>query len=585
MAKPGSYHILPSACKSLSVNISDNIQASTVDCASNVIVSSIVTGAFDNNDSFYNCTFENNSYVLVQNNSRINIISPFGLPKISVKGKNSSATIGYILQVNVFEPYGYNSTSLFGSAPTDRVAGFGYLVPLIGGRIKLNESQLTPEPSFLPQLNETLHNISEVVPFGVYNQSQTQINYSKQNLSFGKVIGSKKFAVASYTVFDNRTVNYNPYKLVYSFFAYDQLIFFNLTINSDINLTPIYIQPLFPKFNFYTIPDNRTKNFTIKWLVAVPPQDYGWNFTTLLYRYTTNIAFTTNPIGAQLGPYSSLVKVLQVPNSSYSFVTVNGTRLYFINYTSNLPVGLNSSITMTMGSGEKNITYLQDSTTPSFGHGVSFCATIVNSSIIVSTVQYPGYYDFVHELLPFDNNSPVLVPQKCGIGLYVTGKNIYLNCNGGIINDQFMGIYFDGSRNVTINGCRIYGNGISFNNASNISILNTVIAPNSYNSSFAIRSIDSSNIYFYNVSVGTGYAENYQVENSTNIELSNISVQSKLPSTITTIAPVPAQSVNPAKIKEYDYLLYIASMFVASIYISLYLLSRRKSSKRRKIPK
>lgn len=577
ISSSGAYNISPKTCSAFAVNLAGEVKNTAVVCK-NTSIASISADSFDVNDTFYNCVFQQGSKITIQNNSKINLISPVGTPAIQVNGSNASATVGYTLRVNVFEPYGYNSTSVFGSEPYNRVAGFGYLLPLLGGKITLNESQLTPEPSFLPKLNETLRNISKIVPFGVYNQSQTQINYSEENLSFGKIVGSKTFPVATYTVFDNRTVNYNPYKLVYSFFAFDQLIFFNLTITKDINLTPVYVQPLFPQFNFYTIPNNKTENLTIKWLVAVPPPDYNWNFTTLLYRYTTNAGFTVNPIGAQLNPHSALVKVLQAPNESYQFSMANSTRFYFINYTSKLPVGLNSSITMTLGNAGKNITYLQDSTTPSFGHGVSFCSVTADSPFLVPTISYPGYYDFVPALRPFMNNSPVLTNGACNIGVYVTGKNIYLNCNGSIINNYISGIYLDGARNVTINDCRLYGNGISFNNATGVKVYNTTMEPSYYNDTFAVKSVDSSNIGLYNVSIVVGYADKYIILNSSNVTLDTREISSEnLSQTTTTI---PQQTTTSKSIKVYDYALYASTIIVISVYFMLYRISKRRRARR-----
>jgi hypothetical protein len=269
---------------------------------------------------------------------------------------------------------------------------------------------------------------------------------------------------------------------------------------------PVYIQPIYPKFNFYILPDNNTNNFTIKWLVAVPPQDHGWNFSTYIYRYRYN-EFTVNPT-LGIGNHSSFVDMLNYPSNNYQ-KDINGTEFYFLNYTSRLGLGLNSSIVTAPGTIPGIGSFIQDSTTPSFSLGLGFCSSYYNESMPSGdlVVNYSGTYNMVNRLEPIDQPAiPGLVSNaSCGTGITVKGMNITINCGGGTISDTAYGAVVLDSKNVTLENCNIYGNGIRISNSSGIVMKNMKFYNDNY-SEFAFSIDNSSGVEAYNSTFGQGFA-------------------------------------------------------------------------------
>jgi len=93
-------------------------------------------------------------------------------------------------------------------------------------------------------------NLKKQIPFGAYGLNTSKIYKNETNVSFGTILGSKTFLVTIETIEHNKIINYNPYEIDYSFLGFDQLVMFTLNITKDTNLTPIYIEPIYPKFNF-----------------------------------------------------------------------------------------------------------------------------------------------------------------------------------------------------------------------------------------------------------------------------------------------------------------------------------------------
>ena len=600
-----SYELAQGTCSSYDISVSYGVSNSSIICSGGSQLMDINISSGSHADTFYNCTFSGNSEMYVQNDSNTYIIGSADKPShIILGGPNSNVTIGYFLRVNVFEPYGYNSTSTF----LNRVAAFGYLYPTLNNTSRLYQTELTLNASYLPSAVNFLKNLSKSVPFGVYNQSQTEIYENQTNVSYGKIVSYKMYKVAAYTLYNNRTINYNPYSMIYSFFAFDQLIYFSLNITGNMNLTPLYVQPLYPKFNYYILPNNGEHNITIEWLVAVPPQDYNWNFTTLLYRYNADLSFTVNPVNATsglystivralessinppsnstLGPGASIVKMLQVPTSIYNYALKNRTKFYLLKYNTSMPISKNSSITMSIGTGGRNISYVQDSTTPTFGFGLAFCATPANSTSITSRLTSSGYYGSVPIVYPVSQRGPLLVDAPCNVTAYITGRNIFLNCNGAVFNDQLYGIGFIGAKNVTVNGCRIYGNGLYFNRSSDIRITNTTLAPSPYNDSFGIKAVDSDNISLYNVSIAAGYLAQITKYNST-LYLQGVNYNTtpqsttSIPSSTTTTIP---ETQNNGESRN-DFILYTSPAILIIVYLTIFLAQRTKPKRSKPVHK
>ncbi len=583
-----SYSLGSSLCSNYRLYIAAGVSNANITCNRSSIISNATFLGRNSYDFLDNCSFSS-SRIKILNGSMIYVVSPSGAFTPEFSGNGSNLTVAYRLTVNVFEPYGYNSTRLFGA----RVAGFGYLLPLFNNTIHLNESQLTPVDPNNAALLQLIKNMSAAHPFAAYNENETQIFMNVTNLTYGRIFGSKSFLVLNRTIYPNRTLNYNPYHLVYSFIGFDQLVYFNLTITKNINLTPLYIQPLFPKFNYYILPDNNESNITISYLVAVPPQDSGWNFTTYLYRYFTGQGFTVNPLGTNVSP-ATLIKWFAYPSDNYTEM-YNGTRLYVLSYDAKVAIGLNSSITITPGNAGRNIQFRQDSTTPNFSYGLAFCALLNNSGYPYSAINQSGYYNMVRNLLPVSNNGPVYVNALCSVGAYISGRDININCRNGQIRDYRAGMIFHDASNITVNNCNIFGNGLVFINSSNVRVGNmTLSALSNVNNSSAINITNSSGLSFYNLSISGGFDSAYSQSDSNDIRFANLQANQSAMLIIDRLTSTPSNSSPthptvspttpiPTKSSGRGYGVYVAAAGVAIVYIYLFIrLTHKKGKKKHK---
>ena len=479
-------------------------------CTDNQVIGghdTIVVGSGARSDGIYNCTFVgptiksgsvSSLYIVGQDVSNFT-------PEFA--GIGSNITVGHYLRVNVFAPFGYNSTSVFGS----RVAGFSYIFPLMNNTFNYRDTELQMS-AFFGNFTNRLSVLKGQIPFGAYNINESQIFVNVSYAKYGKIEGWKSFAVPQYTISRNKTVNYNPYEIDYSFLAFDQLVMFRLNITANLNLTPMYIQPTYPTFNWNIIPDNGLRSTTIKYIVAIPPQDRNWNFTAYLYRYTP-VEFVVNPVSSGIGPHSALYRAFEFPNNNYSKDS-NGSLIYFVNYTTPIAIGINSSIMTAQGTIPGSGRFIQDSTTPSFSFGLGYCALPYNSSNPIITVSRSGEYRMVGRLLPLAAPAlPQLLNAPCSTGIVISGNDIEINCNNGTINDTVHGIMIENSSNVRLDNCRIYGNGIEINGSTGISLYNTTLTPTAANSS-GIAISDAQGVSFFNLSIGNGYRDAFSVFSS-----------------------------------------------------------------------
>ncbi len=481
-------------------SIQSNVSDTSILCQNTTFEGSEITAmGNDINVSFYNCSFVNVSFLLMPHTS-IFLVSPKNLKLTKLDIANTSnLTVAYYLTINVFHPYGYNTT-LFGNL----AAGFAYILPLINYTVSLHNDELLMYAFSNKSFNAEFSELKKKVPFGVYGINSTKIYENMTNLTYGEIFGHKRFLLATETFTNNKTINYNPYEIDYSFLGYDQLVMFTLNISQDMNLTPFYIEPIFPKFNFYYIPDNGRENITIKYVIAVPPQDSNWSFTGYLYRYLPKY-FTTNPRKG-IGLYSSFTHVITFPSPAN--FTYNGTKFYYINYTTVLPIGLNSSIITTNGTIPGIGRFIEDSTTPSFSLGIAYCSSYtVNPLPPLSglTISEPGSYHMVKKLFPLYGDAiPQLVNTTCTTGLLIKGHDINIFCDNGTINDTEYGIAILNSSNINIYGCRITGNGIYINNSESINFENTTLSPGS-GGEFAVKIVNAQNVNFVNLTIENGF--------------------------------------------------------------------------------
>ncbi|MEM3247600.1 MAG: right-handed parallel beta-helix repeat-containing protein, partial [Candidatus Micrarchaeaceae archaeon] len=474
----------------------------------------------------------------------------------------------------VFEPFGSNSTVPFGS----RIAAFGYIIPLFNGTISINNTQLQMVPSFSNYIINLIGRLNKTMQFGVYGQNQSAIYENIKRRDYGNIFGSKVFMLPSYTLTSSGRVNYNPYAIEYSFLGYDQLVMYFLNITKNTDLVPVYIEPIYPRFNYNYVPDNGNRNMTIRWLIAVPPQDMNWNFSAYIYRYSTSIGFVMNPLNNSLMNGTSLVRLLSFPSENYSEY-INGTYMYYLNYTSRIGIGINSSIIMVPGYIPKEGHFIQDSTTPSFSYGLAFCSTILNQTQPSNPINTSGTYRMVKRLLPLFPSAPVLVPgAQCYIGAYITGKNIAINCGNGTIEDTHYGFVIQRSNNVTISNCNIYGNGIEILNSTETNIYNTTVYPTQDSSSNGVAVISSSQITFNGLTVMPDFSVPYSQSNSSSINFYDSSINSTPKTTIISQATPPKASFPRVSQRA---ILYGASIVVVLLYIYLFFKLQYKPAKAR----
>lgn len=490
-----------------------NTHNASLECLSGQLITSgesVIVGDGATSDGIYNCTVKNPA-IYVGNESSLYLMgNSINSTKITA-GRGSNVVIGHYLRINVFAPNGFNSTRLFG----ERVAGFSYVFPLINNTVNYSETELQMGAFSTESFPNRFKVFQETLPFGAYDMNQSQIFENFSNVSYGRLEGWKVLPVIQYLITNNSVKNFNPYAVDYSFLAFDQLVMYRLNITRNVNLTPMYIQPLYPTFNWNIIPDNFSNMVKIRYLVGIPPEDMGWNFTDYLYRYAP-LEFVLNPVSGGIGPHSVLYKAFTFPNENYS-QKINNTAIYLINYTEKLAIGLNSSIMTAQGTIPGLGSFIQDSTTPSFSVGIGFCAIPYNMSvqhINYITVSNPGEYQMASNLRPLAEPAlPQLVDAPCSTGIVISGNNIQINCNNWSVNDTVGGILIENSSNILVKDCNINGNGITINNSKGISLYNISLTPTTANYS-GISISDALGVTFFNLTINNGYKVPFSVYSS-----------------------------------------------------------------------
>jgi hypothetical protein len=514
MASNSAIKIDGGSCAAPSLTFGHNVSNSSVTC-SNVTFTSGSRVVFEGGnlrDSLYNCDFNgagldvrggSSIYLIGQNESKF---TP------SFSGTGSNITVAHYLDVNVFEPYGYDSIRRFGT----QAAGFSYILPTMNGTVNLMNSELSMGAFVNRSFQSVFNKLRSEIPFGAYNITESTIRTNVSNRTYGRIYGSERFALPEYTISESGMKTYNPYEIDYSFLGYDQLVMFTLNITRNTNLTPVYIQPIYPDFNFNIIPDNGSALITIKYIVAVPPQDSGWNFTAHLYRYLPS-EFTTSPISRGVGSRSEFYDAFSFPGGAPS-AEMNGTRIYFVNRTTNLALGINSSIMVINGTIPGLGRFIEDSTTPTFSLGLGFCA--VANDLSYQKMDYlkitkPGTYHMVDLLQPLAEPAlPQLVNAACKVGVVIEGNDIAVDCRGGVIKDTEYGVIITNSSGISLRNCRIEGNGILMKSSHSINIMNLIFSPSNESSAFAVNIIDAQGVTLTNITVEKGFVTPFSAYSS-----------------------------------------------------------------------
>ena len=570
-----NYSINSTGCSSFNLAFATNIINSRLYCSTGELENgSINVSEGDSNISIYNCGFSNATFNIGANSS-VNVINPANRNfTVHARNTNSKLTVAYTLDIRVFEPSGYNTTRIFGN----RVGAFSYILPSFNNKIKLNSTELQMVPSYNKTILDIIKSVrsSNNFPgYGVYGENSSALYFDPS----GKDIIANKTFLLPYETYTNTSVlSYDPYMVDYSFFAYDQLVMFNINITKPTTLTPVYIQPVYPTFNFKILPDNGKKNLTIRWLEVLPSNDTVWNFTSYIYRYNADHGFSLNPTQKPPANGSSFVEAVSYPRYN-NYTYLQGYKSYFINYTSPIGIGMNSSIIFTNGSIPNLGTFIQDSTTPSFSYGIGFCSNTYGSSKPFAKVVSSGSYSVSQNIYPLisDSEPRTVSGAICGIGAYIEGKNIDVNCKANQINSTLSGFYVNNSDNVTIENCNLNGGGINVVNSTNVTFYNTRLNGSIGNVTNGITVNNSDYVYFYNVIV-SNYKNSHAITNSNNVEFSN------QPQSSTTIVP----STNSTTVKNelhsdktlQDTILIISIVIVAAAYVYAFARFQYKPSKR-----
>jgi hypothetical protein len=504
MASNSEIEIDGGSCIAPSLTFGQNVSNSSVTCINVTFVSSshVVFEGGNLKDTLYGCNLSDTSmkigggssiYLIGQNESKFT-------PLFS--GSGSNVTVAHFLDINVFEPYGYDANFKFGSY----AAGFSYIIPLMNHTFRLKNYELSMSMFVNRSVQASFEKLRFEIPFGAYNILESSIVRNVTTTSYGKISGSRRFALPEYTISQSGRKEYNPYEIDYSFLGYDQLVMFTLNVTKNMNITPIYIQPLYPDFNFNIIPDNGDNGMTIRYLVAVPPQDKGWNFSAHLYRYIPQ-EFTTIP-SQGVGSKSIFYDTFSFPGTPPT-AEINGTMFYLVNYTSRLGIGINSSIMTLQGSIPGVGKFIEDSTTPTFSLGLGFCAMANDLSyqqMSYLKVTRPGSYRMVDLLKPLAEPAlPQLVDAPCSTGVVIQGSGISIDCEGGTINDTDYGIIITNSSNISLRNCRIEGNGILMQSSRGVSVYNTIFSPIAGSNAFAVNIIDSQGVSLFNITLYKGF--------------------------------------------------------------------------------
>ena len=574
----GSAVTLPQ-CNHYNISFANGVSDSFINCNNATIGngSAVYLAGSNLNDSLGHCAF-NGSSLDLGNDSSLSLVSPIKTRFSNTLGSGSRIYVDYMLRINVFEPFGSNSIGVFG----DRVAAYGYLVPLMQGKVNIKATQMQMASSNSSYILSLISNLSRRFGIRVYNETQTQIFLDRYNTSYGKVIGSRSFQVTAYMITKNGTVDFNPYAMYYSFFAYDQLIMFNVNVTKDMNITPVYIAPVYPKFNFYFIPNDPSGRLSIRYILAIPPQDLGWNFSTYIYRYDANQpggGFIENPYNNTVGTEDSFIKVFQNNNASYNISYYKGARYYLINYTSALGPGINSSIVTEMGNSGANSSYIQDSTTPSFSFGVGYCSTIINQTSPFFMINTSGTYYASGELRPLVGSAtPLLADFPCSTGFYVKGSDIAIICRNSTINDTISGGVINDSHNVSVSGCRFYGNGLRVINSTDIHIYNLSSYANVYNDTFGLEIVNSSDVSVFDSNVSHEYFYPYSEENSS-VRLAGDNFNSGN----STVSGLGNGTIVPVSKEDQDAVLALSTIAIICAGYYLFVRIRDEDNKRKRM--
>jgi hypothetical protein len=280
------------------------------------------------------------------------------------------------------------------------------------------------------------------------------------NWTFGHYYGIASIPIETELITNNTIINYNPYHFIAPDWGWDILTTRTLNITDNINETPNFIK--YANITIFSIfPDNREM-----WI----------NFTVIPYQPKVITAVLLNGIQNEVGT---------IPIKYFYNITAPILIRYKVGIQNK---GLYSFTPMLLNGLE-----VDNSSGLTYSVGLTYCnrnnITLQNAQGVINN---PGYYSFASSKLVLLNGPHLTNDSLCSIGAIIKSGNVTINCMGGSITANYSAFYIDSAKNVTIENCRLYGNGVYALN-SGVRILNTTISNNALvNQKFGIYESNSS---------------------------------------------------------------------------------------------
>lgn len=331
----------------------------------------------------------------------------------------------------------------------------------IGYKFTLITYNRSNVPSFANYI-DVAPEASKAPRFGVYNNLESN--------------GILTLYLESELVGKGWNVSYNPYYFTSPYWGLDILSYKLFNITEDMTYAPSFIAPQTPEYYVYPLNESVYYNFTV-----------------------------IKHSGYALG-----IKIF----NGYQFEG-NDTVLYSLSNVTNGTIvfdsgahspGIHEYIGMLYGNGEQD-----NSTTETYSVGITYCAAL----------EYPGYYT-----MPYHTVSNMyafwLDGKPCVTAVSVQSSNVTVNCEGASLNSTGVAFNVADAANVTIENCRINGNGILANNVYGLKLYNITISPYGGSGSYGINATEST-VRLYNVSI-SGML-NAIVSNSSKIDIGALNVE------------------------------------------------------------
>jgi len=309
--------------------------------------------------------------------------------------------------------------------------------------------------------------------------------------------GSCYFMLESEEISKNNTINFNPYLYSTPYWGFDILGYTRFNISRNVLYEPAYISPFI--YQDEILPANKP---------------VYWNYTIIF-----NTPTKTNKLRLLNGWQGD-------PNATVQATFYNITSGKFVYERGYQEPGVHEFIALLDTPYDH-----ENSTTETYSVGLSYCSDGMGG------INAPGYYPFAYNSL---NKINVfwLTNEVCSIGMDIGTSNVLVNCRGGYVKSTNVDFRVSGQRNVTIENCLLYGNGLSAT-ASNLTIYNTTFIANS-SADMAILANDS-DIYLYDVKFVNFTKPIESINSIINTSNSSITIipPSIITTSITTISTIP----------------------------------------------